>query len=226
MIGRLLAAIGAIGLLAAVPLRAETTPEKSPTELERAKQALVDGKPADALELVDPIITKAESDEAKDPAAICPSAASAFLIAMMGKQGANVSVSVDNDWCDAMLVRGFALTELKRFDEAAATLGKLVKHDPRNANYLCEYAFALRSSGKMDQAFDTYRQASNAASLYTDKRTKAHWRAVALRGMGYIEFDRKNWDKAEKAYRDSLKAEPGNALALSELELIKQNRGK
>lgn len=225
MAKRLLTALGAIFLLGSAPVGADPAPEKSPSDLERAKQALVDGKPAEAIELVDPIIAKAESDEAKNPTAACPSAATALLAAMMGQKGLNVTVSVENDWCDAMLVRGFALVEQKRFDEAVAMLGKLVKHDPRNANYLCEYAFALRSSGKVDEAFDAYQRAKNAAGSYADKRAKAHWRAVALRGIGYIEFDRENWDKAEKAYRDSLKAEPGHAGALSELELIKQKRG-
>ena len=226
MAKHLLAALGAIFLVSGAPAFADPAPAEPPSDLERAKQALVDGNPAEAIALVDPIIAKAESDEAKNPNAVCPSAATALLVAMLGQQGTNVRVSVENDWCDAMLVRGFALVEQKRFDDAVTTLGKLVKHDPRNANYLCEYAFALRSSGKVDEAFDTYQRAKNAAASYSDKRAKAHWRAVALRGIGYIEFDRENWDKAEKAYRDSLKAEPGHAGALSELELIKQKRGR
>lgn len=199
--------------------------QEGPSELDQAVVLVREGKATEALALLDPIVAKAESDEAKDPKAPCPAQALALLAAFMPRN-LNVTLSVRNDWCDAMLVQGYALAELKRFDEAAARLGKLVQHDPRNAQYLAEYAFNLRSSGQIDEALETYNRAKSAASRYTDKAAKKHWRAVALRGIGYIAFEREQWDTAEKAYRDSLKDEPGNQIALSELELIRQKRAQ
>ncbi|MBS0482443.1 MAG: hypothetical protein JSR96_09880 [Proteobacteria bacterium] len=221
--------IGTICLAIAAPLGAQSSQPSQPTklsDLEEAKAALAAGKADAALALVDPIIAAAEAKDAKDPDAICPSNAAAIALAFMGAAGKNVTVTVENDWCDAMLVRGYALGELKRFDDATATLAKLVKHDANNANYLAEYAFALRSSGNADEAFRRYQQVGKLAVNYKDKAAKQHWRAVALRGIGFIEFDRKNWDLAERAYRDSLKQEPGNAIALSELEAIRQTRSR
>jgi len=216
-------AIFAASLAASSQLAAQAPAPKGASELEQAKAKLREGKPAEALALVDPIVARAEAKEAKDPEAMCPSAAAAFLVAYMRQSSKlNISVSVENDWCDAMLVQGYALGEQKRFSEAADRLGKLVKHDKFNANYLAEYAFALRSSGQVDLAMEFYRKTKDAASHYSDKAAQRHWRAVALRGIGFIEFDRANWKAAEKAYKDSLKDEPGNQIALGELELIKQ----
>ena len=217
-------AAGSFGI--AIPAMGQPTSTPvapAPSALDQAKAALRQGKPDAALSLVGPIIAKAEASDAKDADAMCPGAAAAFLTAFMAKESKlNVVVSVENDWCEAMLVEGYALGELKRFDEAAERLGKLVKHDGSNANYLAEYGFALRSAGRVDQAMSAYKQAKAAASRYSDKSAQRHWRAVALRGIGYIEFDRQNWKAAEKAYKDSLRDEPGNQIALSELELIKQ----
>lgn len=221
--------IALLGLGAAVPVHADpasvpATAARAPSSLERAKMLLSEGKAAEALALVEPIVAQAEADEAKDANASCPGLAANFLAAYMAQRNLNVTVSIENDWCESMLVQGYALGELKRFDEAALRLEKLVKHDPNNANYLAEYGFALIHSGQLDKALDAYKRAKSAASRFTDKAAKRHWRAVALRGIGYIAFEREQWDEAEKAYRESLKEAPGNAIALSELELIRTKR--
>lgn len=197
-----------------------------PSDLEKAFAALKYKQPKTALELVDPIILKAEEKDAKDPDAMCPGNAAAFLLAFMKNAGKHVTVTVENDWCDAMLVRGYALVELEKFDEATATLAKLIRHDAGNAQYRAEYAFTLRAAGKIDEAYTQYVSVRQLASKYKDKATKNHWQAVALRGIGYIEFDRGNWDLAERAYRDSLKVEPNNPIALSELNIIKTKRAQ
>jgi tetratricopeptide (TPR) repeat protein len=228
-----LAGLAILGLTIATPAIADPAPQsassaaaqQTPSELDQALALLHDGKPAEALALLDPIVAKAETEEAKDPKAACPAQAMAMLAAFMPRN-LNFTMSVRNDWCEAMLAQGFALVELKRYDEAASRLGKLVQHDPGNANYLAEYAFSLRSSGQIDQALDAYNRAKSAASRYSNKAEKRHWRAVSLRGIGFVAFERQQWDVAEKAYRDSLKDEPGNQIALSELDLIRQKREK
>src|SRR4051812_33407914 len=85
------------------------------SDLEAAHEQLKAGHAEQSLALVDPIIERAMLKDAKDPAAICPSAAAAVLQSFMK---GNFSVSVENDWCDAMLVKGYALNELKRPAEA------------------------------------------------------------------------------------------------------------
>ncbi|RYF06584.1 MAG: tetratricopeptide repeat protein [Oxalobacteraceae bacterium] len=177
--------------------------------------------PDQALALVDPIITKAMLKEAKDPAAICPGAAVALF---QGLLGGNFSVSVENDWCDAMLVKGYALSELKRPEEAEQVLKALVRHDPNNPNYLIEYAYTVRVNGGLTHSLDLYKQAERIASRFSDKASGPHWRAAALRGQGFALTDLQRWDDAKKAYERSFKYEPVNEIAQHELQYIEQHR--
>ena len=103
-----------------------------------AEALLKEGKADQSLALVDPIIAQAMLKDAKDPKAICPGDAVAVLERFMKDK---VSISVENDWCEAMLVKGYALNELKRPAEAALVLESLVGHAPNNPQYLIEYAY-------------------------------------------------------------------------------------
>ena len=192
--------------------------------LELAKEALVAGKPNEALAFVEPLIVKAEASEAKDPDAMCPGKAVAILGAFLAQQDPRIVITAGDDWCEAMLLKGYALVELKRFDPAVAVLEKLVSHDRTNPNYLAEYAFALQSAGQLEKSFKVYEKVEDAAGKLNDKAARRRWRAVALRGMGYIYSDRRQWDEAAKAYKQSLKLEPGNKIALGELDYIERNR--
>jgi tetratricopeptide (TPR) repeat protein len=194
------------------------------SEVQIARELLKQGKSQEAIAKVDPIIASAMAKDAKDPDAICPGVAVAFLQNFMREDNPGVTVSVENDWCEAMLVKGYALTELKRPAEAAQTLGALVRHDTNNAQYLIEYGFAVRSSGETARALEIYKKAESLASRSTDKQLAAHWRAAALRGQGYAYIDLQNWDDAAKAYQKSLKYEPDNELAKSELRFVADHR--
>ena len=199
---------------------------ETPSTLDQARAYLADRKPNEAIALVDPIIAKAEADEAKDPEAMCPGRAAEFFAALVQKDNLNVLVTIEDDWCEAMLVKGFALSELKQKAEALAVLKKLVAHDNANPNYVSEYAFALQTNGQLNDSFSNYQRVKTVASSMRDKQAKKHWRAVALRGLGYIFIERKQWNEAIKFYKASLKDEPDSKVAKSELEYIQQQRPK
>jgi tetratricopeptide (TPR) repeat protein len=194
-------------------------PKKS--DLESAAELLKAGHADQSLTFVDPIIAQAQLKDAKDPTAICPGAAAAFLQSYMK---GNLSVSVENDWCEAMLVKGYALNELKRSAEAEQVLGALVKHAPTNAQYVAEYAYTVRVNGDLSRSLDLYKRAEKAASDLSDPKSKAHWRAVALRGQGYALTELQRWDDAVKAYQKSIKFEPDSEIARNELQYIEQHR--
>ena len=195
--------------------------QPKPSDLESAKELLKEGKADQSLALVDPIIAEAMLKDAKDPKAICPRMAVAVLQTFMK---GNFSVSVENDWCDAMLVKGYALNELKRPTEAAQVLESLVGHDPNNPQYLIEYAYTVRVNGQLARSLELYKQAEKLASKVRDRESAAHWRAAALRGQGYAYTDLQQWDDAVKAYQRSLKYEPGNDIATNELQYIDEHR--
>jgi tetratricopeptide (TPR) repeat protein len=210
---------GAVAAASVFTTSAHAQAQKS--DLDRAMELVTSGEPEKSLALVDPIIAQAMLKDGKDPTAICPSAAAAFLQSYMeGK----FTVTVENDWCDAMLVKGYALNELKRPAEAAQVLEALVRHDPANAHYLIEYAYTVRLNGQLERSLDLYKQAEKLASKLSDKASAAHWRAVALRGQGYAYTELQQWDEATKAYQRSFKYEPGNEIAQSELQYIEQRR--
>lgn len=198
---------------------AQGQPKKS--DLETAMDLLKTGHADQSLALVEPIIAQAMLKEAKDPAAICPSAAAAFLQTFMK---GSFTVSVENDWCDAMLVKGYALNELKRPAEAAQVLEALVRHDQNNPHYLIEYAYTVRVNGQLERSLDLYKQAEKVASKVPDRESAGHWRAVALRGQGYAYTELQRWDDATKAYERSFKYEPNNDIARNELQYIEQHR--
>ncbi|WP_114227680.1 MULTISPECIES: hypothetical protein [Sphingomonas] len=192
-----------------------------PSELERARTLIDQHQPAQALALLDPLVAKAIADEAKDPKAPCPRYAVAMIQRMMP---ANVTVTLPNDFCDVMLARGYALTELKRTAEAEQMLATLVGHDPQNPQYLIEYAFAVRSNGGNERALDLYRQAQQLGTKVADKRLSRHVQAVALRGQGFTLSDLGRWHEAVSAYKQSQRFEPDDAIAAHELQWIAQNR--
>jgi tetratricopeptide (TPR) repeat protein len=193
------------------------------SSLEAAKKMLESGHPEQSLVLVEPIIADAMLKEAKDPDAICPSAAAAVLQSFMK---GDFSVSVENDWCDAMLVKGYALNELKRPAEAAQVLKALVGHAPSNANYLSEYAYTVRVTGELERSLDLYKRAESITSKLPNRENAAHWLAVALRGQGYAFSELRRWDEAKKAYERSLRYDPKNEIALHELQYIAENRSR
>ena len=210
-----------IGLAAAM---LPVSPASAKSELESAHDLLRAGQPEQALELVNPIIAEAQRGAAKDAGAMCPGIAVAVLQQFMRADDPDVQITVTNDWCDAMFVKGYALIELKRPAEAAQVLETLVGHDPNNPNYLAEYAVALRSTGQLDSALKMYQRAGKAASRLDNKQAADHWRAVALRGEGYVYIELQRWDDAVKAYKRSQKYEPNDEIARSELKFIEENR--
>lgn len=191
------------------------------SKLESAQDLLKSGHADQSLVLVDQIIAQAMQKEAKDSDAICPSVAAAFLQSYVK---GNFNVSIENDWCDAMLVKGYALNELKRPVEAEQVLKILVGHAPGDAQYLIEYAYTVRVNGNLIGALELDRQAEKLASNAPDRASSTHWRAAAIRGQGFVLSDLKRWDDATKAYKRSMKYEPESENAVNELRYIEENR--
>jgi tetratricopeptide (TPR) repeat protein len=133
------------------------------------------------------------------------------------------AVVVDTDWCEALFMQAYSQVEAKRLDLAVEPLEEAVELAPYNAKYANEYGFVLSRLGRLDAGMEAYRQALDATKLGDGDDRNA---AVAWRGIGWIHSDRKEWDAAEEALRESLKIEPENAIALGELDYIAQQRGR
>jgi Flp pilus assembly protein TadD len=133
------------------------------------------------------------------------------------------AVALDTDWCEALFMEAYSHVEDKRLELAVAPLEEVVELAPSNARYANEYGFVLSRLGRLDAGMAAYRQALDATKLGDGDDKNA---AVAWRGIGWIHSDRREWDDAEHALRESLKIEPDSAMALGELDYIAQQRGR
>jgi len=91
-----------------------------------------------------------------------------------------------------------------------------LKLEPDHPNLLCEKGFYLCDSGNYSQAYDCYVQAEEIRPWATSVQ-----KARAIRGQGAALIDLGRLREAEKQFERSLKYEPDNKLALSELKFIK-----
>jgi tetratricopeptide (TPR) repeat protein len=154
----------------------------------------------------------------------CSSQLSLGLIyATMGaKSGSKVNV-LGPEWCEALFMQAYAYTELNRPAEAVASLRKAVALAPLDPRYAAELGFALRSVGDLDAALEEYQRADSVAE-WADDDEQSRYHAVAWRGICWVHSERRAWDLAAQACRKSLEFEPGNEIALGELDYIEENR--
>ncbi len=200
----------------------------------RGDELLKQHQPEAAIrEAFDPII---QDHEARHPAGdtvyFCvrtPAEALFYLTGLAAAHDRNgqgrTGVALASTWAYGYYGKAFALIELNRFDEAAEALDRALELSPANSQFLTERGYLYRASREWDKML-----ASNQAALehleFSPDAQRDTERARALRGAGYalIELDR--LDEAERHFRDSLKIEPGNPIALGELDYIRKLRKK
>lgn len=131
------------------------------------------------------------------------------------------------DWVDMSCpqsynILGYIAVEARDFEKALAYLDKAVSLAPLWADPRVEHGFVLNQLHRNREALADYRLALQLVERYP---SNAAMKAIAQRGLGYTFVELGDLEAAERAYQDSLVAEPGNALALKELEFIRQRRG-
>jgi tetratricopeptide (TPR) repeat protein len=219
-----------LGVLAfAAPLHAADTMSagQSREQIRQAVELIKSGENAAAVAKADALIAAMEkahpggktsyfcADDQRQILMVLATAAS-------NKQDAEIT---DSSWCEAHFLRGFALINLKRSAEAGMALQKAAEMAPLNAHYVNEYAEWHKASRNWQQAIDMFRKAMSltefAPADYQDQ-----FRARSLRGVGFSLIELGNLDDAEAAFKESLTLQPGNTVALAELEYIGQLRAK
>jgi len=77
--------------------------------------------------------------------------------------------------------QGVAATKQKDYQQAVQLFQQALKSDPRNPDVLNMLAFSLRKSGRLDEAFDYYRQALEIKPQFPEAREylgEAHLQAA------------------------------------------------
>ena len=118
----------------------------------------------------------------------------------------------------ALQLKGWIAVDQKEWVKAIDCFEKEMVYTPCESDQYVERGFALNQSGTPQKGFESYQRAYDLAEAHGDN---AYDKARALRGMGYSLIDLKKLDEATALFENSLTLEPGNQIALNEIDYIK-----
>jgi len=234
--GRWLAAALALASLSAPPAFAADPPaatdaaanDSVAASLADAIQAVQSRRPGDAIPLLDTVIAAREAQYAGEKRHLfCARSQEESLLYLLTEGAAKRqdAVIVDSSWCSALFLKGFALIDLDRADEAKAYYDRVVALAPSNAQYLGELAEWYKARRDWENALVYFRRAETAAAV-SPKDIQTHDRSRAWRGIGFVLIEQGKLDEAEAMFRKCLAADPNDQGAAHELGYIREQRAK
>lgn len=149
-----------------------------------------------------------------------------IVYAAMAAAAKQDAIVVEPTWSDAHFLKAYALLELKRLDDARASLERALSMAPYNSQYLSEMAYTFQAEGRWDEAIERYQQAESAAEGYSPPDVRAGELSRALRGQGYALIELGRLDEAQAIYRRAIAADPADKASARELEYIRMLRSK
>ena len=190
--------------------------------IEEAYKLIEARRPGEAMPILEELIERSEKLHASEKRQIfsARSLAEAFFYTALAQKAKKDVVVLNEDWSTAHFLKAFALIDLNRPDEAKPHLDRAISLAPMNAQFLAERGEWHKNRRDWSSAMADFEAASTAAEFSPDA-IKAREKARALRGIGFVKIEQGELKEAEKLFKESLKLEPGNANARSELEYIK-----
>jgi tetratricopeptide (TPR) repeat protein len=209
----------------AVAAPAATDPEQA--EVDRAATLVHAGKPAEAIALLDPLIAAQEKRRQGDTRDVYCARSPAEILLYSGRaaQAKKPAIVLGEPACYSIFMKGFALVDLKRSDEAKPYFERAVAMAPSNAQFIAELAEWYKNRRDWDTAYALFQRAEAAAAL-SPKDTETFERTRAMRGQAFVLVERGKLDEAEKLYRACLKLNPDDERSKQELQYIAEQRGK
>ena len=222
----------ALALLAAAPLTqgAGTSPaaaEAGQAEVDRAADLIGAGKPAEAVALLDTLIADQERQRRGDSRqAYCArSAAEGLVYSTAAARAKKAAVVLPENACYSVFLKGFALIDLNRSDEARGWLERAVAMAPSNAHFLGELGEWYKIKKDWSTSRALFQRAVDASALSPENR-RVFDKTRGLRGLGYILIEEEKYDAAEALYRQCLQLDPNDARSKKQLDYIAEHRGK
>jgi len=223
------AAITALLLTTAPAVAADKKAQEDPRDkpLRAASLLMAQGKPAETLIAVEPILAAYEAEFASEKRQIyCGiNPTETLLYMMMAAKDKKDAVAVYPGWCEALFLKGFSLIDQKQFDAGLSFLTRAVAMAPAHAHYLNEVGYAHQALHHWPESLAAYESAADYANI-ADDSVKTAQQTRAWRGMGYVYVEQGKWDEAAEMYRKCLKLDPNDAKAKGELQYVKQSRPK
>jgi tetratricopeptide (TPR) repeat protein len=136
------------------------------------------------------------------------------------ERGINRAVHwIPNVYPRAYYYLGFLRVQAEKYEEALKALDRGQRLEPTNPRFLLEKSQALLRAGRQGEAFDICLSITECGPFVSAVDV-----ATACRSRGFIQIERGRLDLAEREFRTSLKLQPGNEVALNELEYIEHLR--
>jgi tetratricopeptide (TPR) repeat protein len=220
--------IGHVMAFAALALAAPVVGKvKNDADIVDTAARAVGSDPSKALALVEPlIVTSGVMTPKPETDYICTNGSADTLAKLVGKAAEKRNAIAVGSWvCSALFIKGFVLIDLNRRNEAEPYLRRATELDPTNAHYLNEYAEWWKHERQWQKSYDLF-MASVALAPQQPADVRAKFQARALRGMGFTLIELGRLDDAQRQFDASLKLEPGNRAALSELQYIREQRAR
>lgn len=140
-----------------------------------------------------------------------------------GGKGKDKITRVHDSFAQALQLKAYIASSLQNWDEALEYLDKKISYAPYEAQPHLEKGYVLNARGRPAEGLESYKMAYELATAHNAAKQE---RAAALRGMGSTLIELGRLDEAEESYNKSLEIEPGNRIALGELEYIRNLRAK
>jgi tetratricopeptide (TPR) repeat protein len=193
----------------------------------RADAALMAKQPQSAIEAVEPVIAAYEAELRNETRTFYCGMTGAQTLAYMGlaaskKQSA---VALGPNFCEALYIKGFALFDLGRIEEAQTIYKRLATLAPMHSHFQLELGMTYRAQRNWQAMLDTCKDAEGLVELSAKDRVNAE-RGFAWRCMGFALIEQGKLDEAEALFRKCLKLDPHDAKAKNELDYIAQQRQK
>lgn len=214
------------------PAQAESpVPNHMPDDMRRRVEAamalLQRGQAAQALPQLDKLVAEAEATLKHDTQNRVYAAddrnfvIASLLEAAKRKQSA---VVVSTDWIAPLYARAYALIELGQLDRARADLDRVLAISPYTPRALGERAQISMHRKDFAAAEVDLNKMREYGKMSANPADAIGYQGFALRGLGYIAVERKQWDKALGFYREALKLNPNDSKAKAEIDFIRNNR--
>ena len=192
------------------------------TELDAAYSKMQAQDFDEAEELLDGMIERYEAFVAQQ-GGVAVSTAGPQEFEQVRAEAGNPAQLVPVDFCyrEVLHRKAFALAAQERFEDALRVLDEEARIAPAAAAPYVERGYVLNRIRRPAEAKASYERALALSEKFP---ASAPHRPAALRGLGYALIELGDLDAAEEAFAQSLELEPGNALAISELEYIQKIR--
>ena len=195
--------------------------------LGRAAILIKERKAAEAISIVEQIIAEEERVHAGEGRLIksARSPAESLMYALEGATENRETIVLGPTWSMALFLKGFALIDLGRPDEAKPLLEKAVEMAPMNAQFLAELGEWHKTRRQWTEAYALFDRAADAAGISPEDLQRAE-KGRALRGMGFVLIEQGRLDEAEKLFRKCLKLNPNDQSARTELQYIREQKAR